>query len=66
MRKRNHEKLKAQAAELKEGVSYITGETLVLSLRMAVRSILSGKMRAALTMLQPPSPMRYRIWAPAC
>ena len=51
MRKWNCEKLMAQVAELREGISYITGETVVLSFRMAVRSILSSKMRAALTML---------------
>ena len=51
MEKWSKEQLMVQIAELKEGISYITGETVVLSFRMAVRSILSSKMRAALTML---------------
>ena len=51
MGKRNNEQIKAQMAELKAGISYITGETVVLSFRMAVRSILASKMRAVLTML---------------
>ena len=51
MEKWSKEHLMVQIAELKEGISYITGETVVLSFRMAVRSILSSKLRAALTML---------------
>lgn len=51
MVKQKMEKRMAQLAELREGITYITGETMTLSFRMAVRSILSSKMRAALTML---------------
>ena len=43
--------MKQQVAEYKEALTYITKDTIVLSFRMAVRSILSSKMRAALTML---------------
>ena len=43
--------LRENLAELKDSLTYITRDTVVLSFRMAVRSILSSKMRAALTML---------------
>ena len=44
-------KLREQLLELKTGLSQMTSETVVISFRMAVRSISANKMRAALTML---------------